>query len=53
MESTAQSGFTQTRSTNHQKKNTSDVIIEGEFYEDDESKDWAFLDNLIDNPKSW
>ena len=39
MESTAQSGFTQTRSTNHQKKNTSDVIIEGEFYEDDESKD--------------
>ena len=37
--STAQSGFTQSRNTNYQKKDTSDVIIEGEFYEDGESKD--------------
>ena len=37
--STAQSGFTQSRNTNFQKKDTSDVIIEGEFYEDGESKD--------------
>jgi hypothetical protein len=39
MGSTAQSGFTQSRNTNYQKKDTSDVIIEGEFYEDGESKD--------------
>ena len=39
MGSTARSGFTQAGSANHQKKNTSDMIIEGEFYEDGESKD--------------
>lgn len=37
--STAESGFAQSRNTNYQKKDTSDVIIEGEFYEDGESKD--------------